>query len=75
MWYTVVMGGDELDNGDGRILQGDFIDTIALYEQTEGLTADDLKKPVSPLLIGGIAIAAIAVIVLVFFAMKKKKTS
>lgn len=75
VWYTVVMGGDELDNGDGRILQGDFIDTIALYEQTEGLTADDLKKPVSPLLIGGIAIAAIAVIVLVFFAMKKKKTS
>ncbi len=73
VWYSVVMGGDELDNGDGRILQGDFIDTIALYNLTEGLTADDLKKPISPLLIAGIAAAVIAAAFIVFIVMKRKK--
>ena len=43
VFYSVAMGGNERDNGDGRILQGDFADTINLYRLTDGLTAENIR--------------------------------
>lgn len=43
VFYSVAMGGNERDNGDGRILQGDFVDTINLYRLTDGLTAENIR--------------------------------
>lgn len=40
VYYSVVMGGEELPYKDGkRIVQGDFLDTIELYDLTDGLKA------------------------------------
>ncbi len=43
VFYSVAMGGNERDNGDGRILQGDFVDTINLYRLTDGLTVENIQ--------------------------------
>lgn len=69
VFYSVAMGGDELDNGDGRILQGDFIDTINMYSLTDGLTAENIGDyyPQQASLIW--IIAGIAVIILIGFVM------
>lgn len=42
VFYSVVMGGEELMYKDGeRIVQGDFLDTIDLYTLTDDLKAQD----------------------------------
>ena len=70
VFYSAAMGGNEMDNGDGRILQGDFIDTINMYRLTDGLTAENIGDlyPSGPsakllLLIGAAAAAGIACLV------------
>ena len=65
VFYSVAMGGNERDNGDGRILQGDFVDTINLYRLTDGLTAENIRDvyPASDrttiLMLAGLAAAVI----------------
>lgn len=45
VFYSVVMGSELLDYGDGeRVIQGDFLDTINLYSLTDGLTADNIAE-------------------------------
>lgn len=67
VFYSVAMGGNERDNGDGRILQGDFVDTINLYRLTDGLTAENIHNVYpasSPLTILAIVVLAAAVILI-----------
>lgn len=76
VFYSVAMGGDELDNGDGRILQGDFIDTINMYSLTDGLTADNFadyypQQASTIWIIAGIAV--IALIAIMMFMLRKNR--
>lgn len=69
VFYSVAMGGDELDNGDGRILQGDFIDTINMYRLTDGLTSENIRDVYPSSNHTMILLIALAVIVIVIFAL------
>ena len=77
VFYSVAMGGEELDNGDGRILQGDFIDTINLYRLTDGLTSENIHDvyPSSnrTMILVIIALAAIAIIIFARWLRRKQK--
>lgn len=77
-FYSVTMGGELLDYGDGeRMVQGDFIDTINLYSLTDGLTADNIEEKYPPETVSPLWIAA-AVLVLgaaaaLWFSFTRKK--
>ncbi|MGC2873897.1 D-alanyl-D-alanine carboxypeptidase family protein [Ihubacter sp. mB4P-1] len=78
VFYSVVMGGELKDYKDGeRVVQGDFLDTINLYSLTDGLTAENIEErypqsSASPLMIGA-AVVVLAVIVLLWFKMWKRR--
>lgn len=77
-YVSVAMGGEELDypDGSGRIVLGDFMDTIEVLSLTDGLTADDLKKMHGPdmKIVIPAAIAVIAAAAIAFFLFRKKRT-
>ncbi len=75
VYYSCVMRGDEEMYDDERTIQGDFRDTIELYELTEGLTYDSLmaEKGPSTAVIVGIVVAVIAVAGVAFVLIKKRK--
>ena len=39
VFYSVILGGEELPYDENRIIQGDFLDTIELYGLADSLTA------------------------------------
>ena len=73
VWYSVVFGGEDIPDGSGGYLQGAYVDTVALYDMTQGLTAEDLKKPNPAIWITVIVIAAAVAAACVFVWRRKKK--
>lgn len=73
VFYSVVMGSELLDYGDGeRVIQGDFLDTINLYSLTDGLTADNIAERYpqtgnAPVWMIAAAVAIIVLIALMWF--------
>ena len=73
VWYSAVFGGDDIPDGNGGYLQGAYVDTVALYDMTEGLTAEDLKKSKTGIRITLIAIAAALIAAGIFLRHRKKR--
>ncbi|MCI6013141.1 MAG: serine hydrolase [Firmicutes bacterium] len=72
-WISVVMGvEDEAVTETGEVIRGDVPETIRLLGLTDGVTADDLKKPVNVLLIAGVIIAGIVVVLIAAVLYRKK---
>ena len=73
IWYSAVFGGEDIPDGNGGYLQGAYVDTVALYDMTEGLTAEDLKTPKTAIWITLVVIAAAVLAAGVFIQHRKKK--
>ena len=73
VWYSAVFGGDDIPDGNGEYLQGAYVDTVALYDMTEGLTADDLKKPKTAIWITWIVFAAAVIAAGMIMWHRKKR--
>ncbi|MGN0714831.1 MAG: D-alanyl-D-alanine carboxypeptidase family protein [Anaerovoracaceae bacterium] len=72
-WISVVMGvEDEAVTEDGEVIRGDAPVTVRLLGLTDGITADDLKKPVNGLLLAGVIIAGIVIAVIAAVLYRKK---
>lgn len=72
-WISVVMG--VMNDGhaaDGTAIRGDLPETVEMLKLTDGVTAEDLKKPVSAGLIAGI-IAVVVIILIVIAVLYKKR--
>ncbi|MDY3239731.1 MAG: D-alanyl-D-alanine carboxypeptidase [Anaerovoracaceae bacterium] len=72
-WISVVMGiEDDAYAADGTAIRGDLPETVSLLGLTEGVTAEDLKKPVNGLLLAGVIIAGIVIAVIAAVLYRKK---
>ena len=72
-WISVVMGVEEDAYApDGTAIRGDLPETVSLLSLTDGVTAEELKKPGNGLLIAGIIIAVILVAGTVAILYRKK---
>lgn len=79
VFYSVAMGGELLDYGDGeRVIQGDFLDTINMYSLTDGLTSDNIEEIYPPetasvLWIAGAAAVLAAIALMWFYFWNKRR--
>lgn len=72
-WISVVMGVmDSAEAADGTAIRGDLPETVNLLRLTDGVTADDLKKPENGLLIAAGIVMAILTIGIVILIYRKK---
>ena len=72
-WISVVMGiKDDAYAADGTAIRGDLPETVSLLGLTEGVTAEDLGKPVNGLLLAGVIIAGIVIAVIAAVLYRKK---
>ena len=72
-WISVVLGiEDDAYAADGTAIRGDLPETVSLLGLTEGVTAEDLKKPVNGLLIAGVSIAGIVIVLIAAVLYRKK---
>lgn len=73
-WISVVMGVmDSAQAADGTAIRGDLPETVSLLALTEGITAEDLDKPVNAALIAGSIAAAVLIIGIIIFIYRKKR--
>ncbi len=73
-WISVVMGiENDAYAADGTAIRGDLPETVSLLGLTEGVTAEDLEKPVNGLLIAGVIIAGIVIALIAAVLYRKKR--